>query len=429
MERFKSGVQCRWRRVEGGYYGRRGVWGVWGEPLTHIGLILIFVAATLRLFGHHEELFVFEGEGIRLRDIYGSGYRLQVDDVKEIYDGNTGRIIEYISAVRLARGGKPVAAKEIEVNAPLFYGGLGIYQASMDARGMKGLALEVVKLAPGYSVESFGKKTFTWRVGTREGEVTGIPRDIMPLGDTGLKLLYIDYYENYKETAEGVSNDNAVFNPAVFVHVLNSRGDTAMGVIEENAPPGAGDVLRSTDTKFWEQPIELSVRKDKQPYTAGRTRVHVFASGSSLYVGGGDDYMVLALKEGYGDDMAVRCLEGRLHNASGAIKQFTFPYGARIPVKLTDGDYLFKFIGSKQAPVTGLTLARDPGLIWFYIGCALLSLGVCGAFLIRYDELFLFTRHNKWYLGARSNKGPRILGPTFEKWTAEARRLTEGGSR
>jgi len=422
-----QGFGCRWRPVDGGYYGRRGAFGVWGEPLTHIGLLLIFLAATLRLFGHRDEIFIFEGQSINLPRAYGTGYRLQVEKVREVIDVNTGRIMEYISTVRLSRNGKVVAAKDVEVNGPLRYGGLGIYQSSMDAAGMKGLTLEAVKLAPGSSMEEYGRKTFHWRIGEGEGDVTAVPGDVVPLGETGLKLLYVDYYEHYNESENGYADDNPVYNPAAFIHILNPRGDAAMGILEQKSP--TKNTLHSTDSEFWDKPVGLSVAADERPDTAGGTREYVFASGSTLYLGDGGDYMTLTLREGFGEDLATRSVDGELRSPSGRSKIYGFPYGGRVPVKLSDGDYLFRFIGSKEAPVTGLTVARDPGLPLFYAGCALLSLGVCLAMLMRYDELFIFIRQDKVYLAARSNKGARVLRSEFERWAAEAKARWGGGAR
>jgi cytochrome c biogenesis protein ResB len=425
LEEAARGCGCRWRATGGGFYGRRGVFAVWGESLTHIGLLLIFLAATLRLFGHRDEIFVFEGQSICLPRSYGPGYKLQVEKVKEVFDANTGRIMEYISTVRLYRDGNVVAAKEIEVNGPLHYGNVGIYQSSMDAAGMKGLTLEAVKLAPGQTLGELGRKTFHWRVGEMEGDVTAVPRDIVLLGDTGLKLLYVDYYDNYLETNTGYTNDNPAYNPAVFIHILNPQGDTAMGILEQKSP--TKNTLRSADSRFSDKPVELSLLPDAGKAPAARTREYIFASGSDLFVGDGGDHMTLGLREGFGDDLAARSLDGELRMRGGEIKTYNFPYGARVPVKLTDGDYAFRFVGSKSAPVTGLTIARDPGLWLFYAGCLLLSLGVCVAMLLRYDEYFVFRYQTKVYLAARSNKGARVLKPEFEKWAAEAQERWGGG--
>jgi cytochrome c biogenesis protein len=86
-EKAARRVAFGWRRVGDVLYGRRRPYAVWGEILTHAGLVVIFVGAFFRLFGHRDTLFVFEGQGIVLPQEYGVGYELRADKVEETLGG------------------------------------------------------------------------------------------------------------------------------------------------------------------------------------------------------------------------------------------------------------------------------------------------------------------------------------------------------
>ncbi|NIT36008.1 MAG: hypothetical protein GTN49_05825 [candidate division Zixibacteria bacterium] len=407
-------VGFRWRRVGDVLYGRRRPYALWGDMLTHAGLIVIFVGAFLRPFGHRDTLFVFEGQGAALPSAYGPGYELRADKVEEVRDADTGRVLEYRTAVRLLRGGEEVAAKEVEVNGPLRYGGFGVYQSSMDATGARGLALEAVKLAAGESAGDVGAATFDWRLGEDAGTAKLARGQTAPLGETGFILRFLERYDHFVSDEAGFRNDNPDYNPAAFVNVVSPSGAVAMGIIFELYPEFS--VIKSAADDFADLPLTINLVPTAEG-RAGERREYVVVPGAEFFVGSGERMTVSFGGEAAGHGEAP--LTARLARAQGGTDTFPLPSGGWVAVKLADGDYAFRLRGATRAPLTGLTVSRDPGLAVFYVGCLLFSVGVAVAMLLSYDELFVYVRGGKAYLAARSSKGARLLGPAFERWAAD----------
>jgi len=403
----------RWRRVGDTLYARRRPYALWGEVLTHAGIVVILVAAFFRVFGHRDTLFVFEGQGVMLPRAYGAAYELRADKVDEIRDADTGRVLEYRTAVRLLRGGEEVAAEEVEVNGPLRYGGLGIYQSNMDVAGASGIAVEAVKLAAGESAAAAAAATFAWTLGDAGGTVTAAPDETVPLGDTGYRLCFLDRYDYFMTDETGFRNDNPAYNPAAFVNVFGPSGAAAMGIIFELYPEFS--VIKSSAEDFADLPLTITLEPAEMG-AGGERREYVVVPGTEFRLGSGET-MAVAWAEGA--DAGGVALAARLTKSGGATERVNLPLGKWVQLGLADGEYAVRFAGARRAPLTGLTVSRDPGLTAFYVGCLLLSLGVAGAMLISYDEFFLYLRGGAAYLAARSSKGPQFLKPTFERWAAK----------
>ncbi len=412
----------RWRRVGDVLYGRRRPYALAGEILTHAGLVVIFVGGFFRLFGDRDTLFVFEGQGVMLPREYGAGYELRADKVQEVSEADTGRVLEFRTAVRLLRGGAEVAAKKVEVNGPLRYGGLGIYQSNMDVTGSSGLVVDAVKLAPGESAPSASASTFDWALGGRAGTVTVAPGQTAPLSDTGFQLRFLERYDHFITDQAGFRNDNPEYNPAAFVNVFSPSGATAMGIIFELYPEFS--VIKSSDEAFNELPLSIKLEPAGDEVT-GERREYVVVPDVEFPLTSGETMAVSFAGEaghggaGHGDagrDDAT--LTARLNGRRGA-ETISLPMGEWVQVELADGGYAFRFGGARRVPLTGLTVSRDPGLTAFYVGCLLLSLGVAVAMLFSYDELFIFVRGGSAFLAGRSSKSSKLLGPAFERWAAK----------
>jgi cytochrome c biogenesis protein ResB len=412
-EKAARRVAFGWRRVGDVLYGRRRPYALWGEILTHAGLVVIFVGAFFRLFGYRDTLFVFEGQGVMLPREYGVGYELRADKVEEIRDADTGRVLEYRTAVRLLRGREEVAAKEVEVNGPLRYGGLGIYQSNMDVTGSSGFAVEAVKLNPGESVPAAAASTFSWTLGDAGGTVTLVPGETVPLGATGFRLRFLERYDHFVTDEGGFRDDNPEYNPAAFVNVFSPSGAAAMGIIFELYPEFS--VIKSSEEGFADVPLTIEL-KPAAGGAEGERREYVAVPDAEFPLPSGDTMAVSLAGE---DPHAGALLTARLVRVGGGTETVSLPWGEWVPVKLTDGDYAFRFGGARRAPLTGLTVSRDPGVAIFYVGCLLLSLGVAAAMLLSYDELFVYVRGGTAYLAGRSSKGSKLLRPAFERWAAK----------
>lgn len=98
------------------------------------------------------------------------------------------------------------------------------------------------------------------------------------------------------------------------------------------------------------------------------------------------------------------------------------PFAKKVAVRLSDGLYILRFLGARRRPVTGLVVNKDPGLGLFYVGCALLSVGVMGALLLRADELVVRREEGKVVVSGRSSKGGVGFDEDFGRWMKRLRR-------
>jgi hypothetical protein len=381
--------------------------------LTHAGLVVILAAGFFRVFGHRETFFIFEGQGIMLPREYGAGYELRADRVEEIRDADTGRVLEYRTAARLLHDGKEVAAKEVEVNGPLRYGGLGVYQSNMDVAGSSGLAVDAVKLGPGESSAAVGETSFAWTLGGAGGTVALAPGETAPLGDSGFQLRFLERYDHFVTDEGGFRDDNPDYNPAAFINVFSPSGAAAMGIIFELYPEFT--VIKSSEEDFAALPLTIKLEPAGSG-VAGERREYVVAPDAIFPLASGDTLSVsFAGDAGH----AGAALTARLSSAGGAPETISLPLGEWVSAELADGAYALRFNGARRAPLTGLTVSRDPGLTAFYVGCLLLSLGVAAAMFFSYDELFVYVRGGTAYLAGRSSKGPRLIAAAFERWAAK----------
>ena len=407
----------KWHYAKGVLYGRRRPYAAVGEVLFNVGLLLILVGGLLRVFGHSEEIFIFEGHGAVLPPYFGQGLEVRADRIDAAVDANTGDVLEYRTTVRVLDSGKEVALQDVEANRPLHYGGVGIYQSRTGATSSKGLLMEVVELEKGVAAGDYGRAVFDWKIGGESGRLTLAPGEAAGLGDTGLRFRYVDYLEKFFLDDAGISDDGPAYNPVAFVNVVNARGETAIGFLYKLTPEES--FIRADSPDFDARAAKFTFAEDGGPWRADR-RECLFASGSCLAVGG--EVMKVTMGAGEGTDLRMRSLEGAVVGGEeGAETRYEFPFGKRVKVHARDGEYLLRFVGTREAPVTGFTVTRDPGLAFFYVGCALLTIGVFAAALLRHDELFAYVRGGRVCLAARSGEGADVPRDVFDRWVDYAK--------
>jgi hypothetical protein len=406
----------RWREADGVIFGRRRPLALVGPSLIHVGLLLALLAFFWGTFGRREGIFVFEGQGVVLRPAFGRGIEVRADHVDELTDANTGKIISRRAKVRLLRRGEELTSAELEVNKPLRYDGLSIYQSGMSTSGAKGLLIEEVELREGAKAADYGRAAFSWIVGRRTGEITLAPGDTRPLGDTGFKLRYVDYVEALNATEAGISDDGPDYNPAALVQLLNAAGDTAEGVLFKLYPERS--FMRGDASAFADKGVRVDYNGDGGPWRAARRKLLV-ASGARVTAPGGKGSMKIVMGPGESSDLRERYLDCVIDDEGRALR-VKLPFGKRVSVATGEGTYIYRFMGSGVAPVTALTVARDPGLTVFYAACLLFALGLVIVTLWHYDELAAYVHGGRVYLTGRSSGSGRELESIFDTWGAAA---------
>lgn len=406
-----------WREGDGVFNGRRRRCALVGTVLIHVGLLSALLGFLLGVSAPREEVFVFEGERVVLPPAYGEGFEVSADAVDVLTDANTGTVLSYQTGIRLLNNGDEVATKELEINRPLRYRGLAIYQNDTASADEKGLFLEEIELKEGVTGDEYGRVEFSWEIGNESGDVTMLPGEAGALGDTGLTLRYVAYFERFYATEASFGDDGADYNPTAFIEIENSRGDTAKGVAYKLHPEKS--FYRTEVPDFTDKPLRVDYAGDDGPWRAAR-RERVLASGSYVALGGGETMRVM-MAGGEGSDLSLRSLEGIIERRDGGEERIEFPFGVRVSVRTSGGDRKYRFLGSGAAPVTGLTVGREPGLPFFYAACLLFSVGVVTAALLRYDELVAYVRGGRVYLAARSSKGAGVIRPAFDRWVTRVK--------
>ncbi len=126
----RRGYAVRVERREGAYFftAVAGRWRFFGNFLFHLGILVITVGAVIGSFWGGSG-FVYGTAGDKL-PLPGSADSVIVRDFR-ILTTEREEIRDYISTVAVVNGeGDTVMTGEIEVNHPLRYGGLNIYQSS-----------------------------------------------------------------------------------------------------------------------------------------------------------------------------------------------------------------------------------------------------------------------------------------------------------
>lgn len=107
--------------------GRKRTWGLFGSDVVHLGLIVILAGGLLSgLAGRREYLPLFEG---RSAEPLHAGFSVRLDRFEtEMYP--RGGIKAWKSTVTVVDQGRDVLTRTIQVNHPLAYRGVNLYQSS-----------------------------------------------------------------------------------------------------------------------------------------------------------------------------------------------------------------------------------------------------------------------------------------------------------
>lgn len=102
-------------------------WGVLGAAITHLGLIILFLGATIGNISSTEQQITLLPQNQYYFE--KQGFLLTLDDFYITFNDNNS-VKQYISEVTLIDEDGTISSKKIWVNNPLRHKGLGIYQAN-----------------------------------------------------------------------------------------------------------------------------------------------------------------------------------------------------------------------------------------------------------------------------------------------------------
>ncbi len=148
-----------------------------GILMLHIGMVLILIGGVVNSFdGQSESVSIIEGETLDISSIVpkAHSFKLRVDEFRIEFNEDESPS-QYISNVSLIEQGKVISEYSINVNNPLNYGGVKIYQSSF-----------------GHLIDLQGESDTGWfeqRI-LEQG-------DILPIKDTDKALMAYKYVPNY----------------------------------------------------------------------------------------------------------------------------------------------------------------------------------------------------------------------------------------
>lgn len=178
-EALKPDVEARLRRAFGhtrteptetGYavFAEKGRWTRLGVYVVHLSVVLLLIGALIgSIFGFEGFVTIPEGESVRTIPLRGSpissqetrtlDFEIRCDEF-DVSFYETGAPREFLSKLTLIQDGAPVYEKVIEVNDPLRYKGINIFQSSygnlppdIETIREKGVKLAIISRESGMS--------------------------------------------------------------------------------------------------------------------------------------------------------------------------------------------------------------------------------------------------------------------------------------
>lgn len=117
-------------------FSEKGKYTRLGFYITHLGIVLIIIGGIIGNYGYQGFMKVVEGESSDTLTLRGTtrqkklDFSIRCDDFEVSFYQDAQRPKDYKSLLTIIDGGEEVKKKVIEVNDPLYYKGVYIYQSS-----------------------------------------------------------------------------------------------------------------------------------------------------------------------------------------------------------------------------------------------------------------------------------------------------------
>lgn len=79
-----------------------------------------------------------------------------------------------------------------------------------------------------------------------------------------------------------------------------------------------------------------------------------------------------------------------------------------------NGELVIHYAGADEKLYTGLQVAKDPGVWVVWLGCALMTIGICMAFFMSHNRYWIRIAGGKAVLGGTASKNPAAFATKFE---------------
>jgi len=79
-----------------------------------------------------------------------------------------------------------------------------------------------------------------------------------------------------------------------------------------------------------------------------------------------------------------------------------------------NGELVLQYGGADEKLYTGLQVAKDPGVWTVWVGCALMTIGICMAFFMSHNRFWIRIANGRAVLGGSASKNPAAFAGKFE---------------
>lgn len=365
---------------------RKGIWYNIGFILAHIGILVILVGGTFGGCARKSYRFIlFEGGSAVLSSVGGDELIIRADNIEKMKDPNTGAIISYITDVTLFKGSEEVVSKRIEVNSPLEYGGISIYQDSMGS--LNGLGVAFMRADNIAGLKQMLEFFVVVRVNDVKSEISGGLGDTVVIGDN-ISIVFDDFYDHYRRIGSQDRNDNSIPNPCLVYTIIDREKGIFRGYSFMYYPSYN---YGGTPYSVW----FIGVKPKDE-------RVHLLASDTPFPLADGNVGALKMVKTGEGEVIVRLVIDGA---SNGVFELFD-----GCPVEVGDNLYAL-LVGTKRAQYTGLRVEKDPGLFFFVSGAVLLCLGILLMVSINPRHIEVLITSKRALIGAMAKRA----GEEFER--------------
>jgi cytochrome c biogenesis protein len=87
------------------------------------------------------------------------------------------------------------------------------------------------------------------------------------------------------------------------------------------------------------------------------------------------------------------------------------------------GDFILQYDGSDEKLYTGLQVAKDPGVWVVWLGCALMTIGICMAFFLSHNRIWIRIGHGRVVMGGTASKNQAAFEGRFDELADKLKKL------